>query len=173
MSTLGFKATHLHASLPVCNRFLRFTCGMTPADLLAASMAGEPLHPHTCVQALVMLQSRIKCAAASQYVTRHTLYRLSYTGSVSFWIFISLSYNILDSIHVHHNIVLIEFSLNSIKGHWPRANIVQSISTVTFSGQVLCKHFYFVVGLCRSSDINDIQKIATYFIYLFFNFWRT
>ena len=33
---------HLLASLPVCNGFLRFTPGATPADLLAARMAGKP-----------------------------------------------------------------------------------------------------------------------------------
>ena len=40
-----------HASLPTCNRFLRFTSGATPADLLATSMAAEPFDPHnyTCV----------------------------------------------------------------------------------------------------------------------------
>ena len=30
---------HLHALLPVCNEFLRFTSGATPADLLVANMA--------------------------------------------------------------------------------------------------------------------------------------
>ena len=46
---------HLHASLPMHNRFLRFTSGATPADLLMASMAAEPFHSgtFTCVQALV------------------------------------------------------------------------------------------------------------------------
>ena len=47
MSVLGFKARvdplacmlhHLH-----CNRILRFTSGVTPADLLAASMAAESI----------------------------------------------------------------------------------------------------------------------------------
>ena len=33
---------HLHALLPVCNWFLRFPSGVTPADLLSASMAAEP-----------------------------------------------------------------------------------------------------------------------------------
>ena len=38
---------HLHASLSACNTFLRFTFGITPADLLAASMAAKLFHPHT------------------------------------------------------------------------------------------------------------------------------
>ena len=50
----------LHALSPVHNRFLRFTFGVTPADLLAANMAAEPFDPHTCIQALVGLKSRIK-----------------------------------------------------------------------------------------------------------------
>ena len=32
----------LPASLPVCNRILRFTSGATPADLLMVRMAAEP-----------------------------------------------------------------------------------------------------------------------------------
>ena len=40
-SPLGFKGS-LHASSPVHNGFLRFTSGVTPADLLAASMAVFP-----------------------------------------------------------------------------------------------------------------------------------
>ena len=42
---------------------------MTPADLLVASMAAEPFHPHTCIQALLGLESRIKRATASQHLT--------------------------------------------------------------------------------------------------------
>ena len=38
----------LHASLPVHNRFLRFIFVVTPAELLAASMAAQPFDPHTC-----------------------------------------------------------------------------------------------------------------------------
>ena len=33
---------HSHASLPVCNGFLRLISGATPADLLMASMAAKP-----------------------------------------------------------------------------------------------------------------------------------
>ena len=79
MSALDFKA-RLHALLPACNQFLTFTSGVTPADLLVASMAVEPFHPHTCIQALVGPKSSIKCAAASQHVTKQTLYRLSCAG---------------------------------------------------------------------------------------------
>ena len=32
---------HQHASSPACNGFLRFTSGVTPADLLAASVVAE------------------------------------------------------------------------------------------------------------------------------------
>ena len=51
----------MHASLPACNRFLRVTSGVTPADLLAASMAAKPFHTRTCVQALVGLESGKDC----------------------------------------------------------------------------------------------------------------
>ena len=33
---------HLHAFLPVYNRFLRFTSGATPADCIEVSMAADP-----------------------------------------------------------------------------------------------------------------------------------
>ena len=67
---------HLCALSPVCNGFLRFTSGATPADLLAISMAVELFHPHTCtcIQALVGIKSGMKCAAASQNVSRQKLY---------------------------------------------------------------------------------------------------
>ena len=85
MSALYLKATVDSipplASSPACNGFFRFISGATPADLLVASMAAKPFHPHTCIQALVGLESRIQHAAASQYVTRQTLYRLGYAGS--------------------------------------------------------------------------------------------
>ena len=55
MSALDFKA-RLHALLPACNQF---TCGVTPTDFLVASMAAEPFHPHTCIQALVGPKSSI------------------------------------------------------------------------------------------------------------------
>ena len=41
---------HLRASSPVCNRFLRFTSGATPADHLVTSMAPQPFDPHTCTR---------------------------------------------------------------------------------------------------------------------------
>ena len=44
-SVLSFKASvgssHLHSLLPACNGILRFTSGVTPADLLVARMATE------------------------------------------------------------------------------------------------------------------------------------
>ena len=45
--------------------FLRFTSGVTPADLLVFSMVSEKFHQYTCVQALVELKSTIKHAAVS------------------------------------------------------------------------------------------------------------
>ena len=51
--------------------------------LLAENMAAELFHPHTCLQVLVGLMSRIKCSAASQHVTRQTFHRLSHAGSAS------------------------------------------------------------------------------------------
>ena len=41
---------HSHASLPVCNGFLRLISGATPAGLLMASMAAKPFDPHTCTR---------------------------------------------------------------------------------------------------------------------------
>ena len=41
----------LHVSLPAQNRLLRFTCGVTPVELLVASIRTKPFHPHTCIQA--------------------------------------------------------------------------------------------------------------------------
>ena len=75
---IGFS--HLQALSSACNRFFRFTSGTILADLLVASMAAEPFHPHTCKQALVGLESRITGAAATHHVTRRTLYQLSYAG---------------------------------------------------------------------------------------------
>ena len=54
----------LNALSPVHNGFLRFTCSVTPADLLVASMAAEPFDPHTCIQALVGLESSVPCLTA-------------------------------------------------------------------------------------------------------------
>ena len=72
MSALGFKARVLHlCSLsPVCNGFLRFNSGVTPADILTASMAAKLFHSCYCVQALVVI--------------RHMLHRLSQGGSAIF-----------------------------------------------------------------------------------------
>ena len=44
----------------------RFTSGVTPADLMTASMAAEPSLPHTC-EALVRLKTR-SCHAAAHSV---------------------------------------------------------------------------------------------------------
>ena len=47
----------LCASLPVCNGFLRFTSGVTPADCMEVSMAAKPFQStylQTCLQALVV-----------------------------------------------------------------------------------------------------------------------
>ena len=73
-----FPPLHIYTYIsPACSGSLRFTAGVAPADLLAASMAAEPFHSPTCVRALVGLESRIKRASASQHVTRQTLYRFS------------------------------------------------------------------------------------------------
>ena len=74
---VGFQSQggfpHMHALSPECNRLLRFISGVTSADLLAATMVAKTFHPHTCVQALVGLESRIKHATAWQHVKRHVL----------------------------------------------------------------------------------------------------
>ena len=47
---------HLHALLPACNEFLRFTSGVTPTDCIEVSMATKPfwsMYLQTCLQALV------------------------------------------------------------------------------------------------------------------------
>ena len=75
---------------PACNSLLRFTSGATPADLLVTSMAAQPFHPHTYVQALVWFGPGIKRAATSQCETRQTPYRLRYAGSAKRFLFISL-----------------------------------------------------------------------------------
>ena len=56
----GGRFPHLCPWLPTHNIFLRFTSGATPAELLASSMAAEPFHTRTFVQALVRLESMIK-----------------------------------------------------------------------------------------------------------------
>ena len=38
----------LHASLAACNEFLKVTSSITPAELLAPSMATEPYDQNTC-----------------------------------------------------------------------------------------------------------------------------
>ena len=63
-SAMGFRATHLCALSPTCNRFLMLTSSVTLADLLVDSMAAQSFYPWTCIQALLALESRIKCAAA-------------------------------------------------------------------------------------------------------------
>ena len=70
----------LCASSPVCNRF---TYGATPANPLATCMVAELFRPCICtyIQALVGLKSKIKCAAASQHVTRQTLLNLKSYGA--------------------------------------------------------------------------------------------
>ena len=70
------RSLRLHTSSPAHNGFLRFTSGVTPADLLAASMAAKLFHPQTCIQALVRLKSRIKRVTTSQHVTKQMLRRL-------------------------------------------------------------------------------------------------
>ena len=73
----------LHASAlsPVCNRFLRFTSGATPADFLVASMAAEPFWYTYWCTSIGSAESRIERATASQHVTRQALYRLSWVCS--------------------------------------------------------------------------------------------
>ena len=44
----------LHALLPVCHGFLRFTSDVTPADHLVASMAAEQFH-RACEKTDVLL----------------------------------------------------------------------------------------------------------------------
>ena len=61
---------------------LRFTSGATPTELFGCSACHQSHSlPGTCKQALVGLETRICSAAASQFETRQTIYRLSYAGS--------------------------------------------------------------------------------------------
>ena len=80
--------------------------GVTTADLLLASMAAKLFHPHSYANALVELESIIKHAAASEHVTKQTLYWLSYTSPAS--------YIPLDTLNKNHNLVLFKnsFSIN-------------------------------------------------------------
>ena len=45
----SFLWGHLSASSPACNGFLEFTSGVTPTNILVASMAAKPfvIHTHT------------------------------------------------------------------------------------------------------------------------------
>ena len=52
---------------------LRFTSGVTPADLLVASMATDPSLPNTCKQALVGLEAGIYHAAPAWATVSCTL----------------------------------------------------------------------------------------------------
>ena len=65
---------HLHALSPASNGFFRFTSGLAPAQLLAASMTAIPFSIHILayIQVLVGLVFEIKCATASQGVTRRS-----------------------------------------------------------------------------------------------------
>ena len=56
------------------NRFLSFTSGATPADLLAASMWLSFFNPRTCIQVLVGFESGIRRACDKTD-------RMSYVGS--------------------------------------------------------------------------------------------
>ena len=105
---LGFQSQggflYLHNSSLACNWFLRFTSGVTPADLLAVSMAAKPFHPHTCICTLVGLGARIKCAAASHACDKTDalpteLSRLSYLEAALFSRSVSLSVNVPLVIH--------------------------------------------------------------------------
>ena len=64
-SSLGFKARvdslACCASPPVCNRFLRFISGATPADSLAVSMAAERFRPGTFVKAGARVYDQACC----------------------------------------------------------------------------------------------------------------
>ena len=76
---LGFQSRGgspcLHALLPAYNGFLRFTSGVTPADLLVLSTVAEPFQfTYTC-KSIGGAQVRIECT--SQHVTRQTLYQRS------------------------------------------------------------------------------------------------
>ena len=71
MSPPGFKARvnpslRLFASSPTCNRFIRFTTGMTPTDLLTTRMAAKPFwstYLYIHFQALVGLEPGIEWTA--------------------------------------------------------------------------------------------------------------
>ena len=55
---------HFHASLPACNSLLRFTFGVTPTDLLMASIVAQPfgsIYLHMCTQVSVELETGIEC----------------------------------------------------------------------------------------------------------------
>ena len=57
---------------PLACILLRFTFGVTPAHLLAASLVAEQflIHILACIQALVGIKSRIEHATALQRATR-------------------------------------------------------------------------------------------------------
>ena len=51
VNALGFKARILR---PGCDGFLRFTSGVTPADLLVASMVAKPFSIHLLAHTVVL-----------------------------------------------------------------------------------------------------------------------
>ena len=75
---------HLCSLSPVCNGFPRFTCGVTPVDILTASMAVKPFHSCFCMQALYSSPGSSIMLPHSN-VMRHMLYRLSNSGSAILW----------------------------------------------------------------------------------------
>ena len=89
MSALGFDPC-LRASLPACNEFFRITSGVTPVDLLAASMAAEPLLPSAtklwrlCFYSCVSVhRGGVVSQHALQVVSQHALQQVSRGGAWS------------------------------------------------------------------------------------------
>ena len=73
---------HLCPLLPVCNKFLRFSTGVTPTDLLAASMTAKLFHPCTYIPALVTNSKAVAYLIVEQNKTVALPTELSRFGNV-------------------------------------------------------------------------------------------
>ena len=82
---------HLHAFLPACNGFFRFTSGATPADILTASMSvGHIRHMHVAevrCQDLIerLLHSKQICYPLDHHVQCNVLKQITILTQVLFW----------------------------------------------------------------------------------------
>ena len=93
---------HLHSSSPICNGFLRFTSGETPAD---SQHGSQPRLFHLLVQTLVGLKPGIECAAQCM----QTYYKMSYATTLYQMINLTKHQMVLEKQHVINTFCLAAF----------------------------------------------------------------